>query len=105
VSKDSIEIGSSPSDEDCSQVGSEGYYERMKKETKAFINQIRRTLGNEPSGAQLKVKGFPHDFGTYHEVICVFDETDVEAEKYCIKVESDAPSRWDDIARRELGKL
>jgi hypothetical protein len=100
--RDYIEIGPSPADEDCEQVGPNCDYGRMKKECRALINQLRRMHGDEPEGASLRVKGNPHDFGTYYEVACYFDSELPQSVEYALKCE-DLPETWDDEARKELG--
>ena len=55
-----------------------------------------RTVGEEPENAHLAIKSNPHDFGTYYEVVCHFDDDDEEAAKYAYRCESEAPSQWDD---------
>lgn len=99
MTRDYLTIGSTPCDESCAQVGSDGYHERARLECKVFVDLIRRTLGTEPSGARLSVRSFPHDFGSYLEVICSYDES---AADYAFRCESDAPSEWDDTAREQL---
>lgn len=100
--RDSLELGSSPVDEDCAQVGTEGYYERAKTEIKALRNQLIRIVGEPPRGATLKMKGFPHDFGTYHELGVVYDDDDDKATEYAFRCESECPQLWDDLALKEL---
>jgi hypothetical protein len=99
---DEINIGSAPYSEDCVQVGSPEYYSKYKAEGMAFINQLKRVLGEPPAGAYFKLKGFPHDFGTYHEVVCRFDEDDEIARNYAFNAEGNTPDYWDDQARAEL---
>jgi hypothetical protein len=103
MSRDYIEIGSSPTSESCAQVGSENYYEQSRKEMKAFIKQLRRLFGDEPFGARLSIKAFPHDFGTYHEVVCHYEDTIKEAVDYAFKVENYCPESWDEESLLELG--
>jgi len=91
-----IEIGSSPSEEDCAQVGTENYRERAIIECKRFIELIRRHLGQEPENAKLAIKSFEHDFGTYCEVVCYYSTDDEESLKYAFRCESNAPSAWHD---------
>lgn len=101
MARDYITIGSSPASEDCAQLGSADYHERSRKEMKAFINQIRREFGPEPDGARLAIKSFPHDFGTYSEVVCYYDDTNEAAMDYAFKTE--CPSEyWDNQAKVEL---
>jgi hypothetical protein len=99
--RDYISIGSSPCEEDCAQVGSPDYEKSSRKECKAYLNQIRREFGEEPPGAILRIKAFPHDFGTYHEVVCVFDDNDEEATEYAFQCECPS-STWDEEALKEL---
>jgi hypothetical protein len=102
--KDYITIGSTPAGENCAQVGSPDYFERSKKEMKAYINQIRREFGSEPVGARLSIKSFPHDFGTYSEVICYYYDEIPESVDYALKAE--CPNEyWDVEAKKELGLL
>ena len=101
--RDYLVIGSTPAEEDCAQVGSPDYKTRMIKEINAFINQLLRQFGPEPKGAEIRVKGFPHDFGTYHEVVVFFDDNNEEAVNYAYKIENEAATRWDEEALIELG--
>lgn len=99
---DYVSIGSTPNAEDCAQVGKDNYSEQARKEGKAYINQLKRQFGEVPS-AMFKLKGFPHDFGTYYEVCVVFSDGDEEAADFAYKVEVECPDYWDEEARKELG--
>lgn len=93
---DYLNIGSSPCDESCQQVPYTNP-ELARRELLAYIEAIRKKLGKEPEGAQLKIKGFPHDFGMYHEVVCYFDTEIPESEEYAFKCEGEAPSTWGEV--------
>ena len=93
--RDYINIGSSPCDEPCAQVGEPDYYPKAKEECNRFIKLIREKLGEEPPGAYLRVKSNPHNFGTYLEVVCYFEDNYEEARIYALRCESDAPTIWD----------
>lgn len=101
--RDYLVIGATPAEEACAQVGSPDYKTRMIKEINAFINQLLRQFGPEPKGAEIRVKAFPHDFGTYHEVVVFFDDNNEEAVNYAYKIENEAATRWDEEALIELG--
>ena len=90
-----ISVGPSPAEEPCAQVGDSDYRAQALAECRRFIELIRRTVGMEPPGARLAVKAFPHDFGTYHEVVCYYEEDDEAAGDYAFRCESEAPARWD----------
>lgn len=98
-----IEYGATPSKEDCAQVGRADYAERRSRECRAWIGQLRRAFGPEPAGARLRVRAFPHDFGTYHEVCCDYDPAVEDAVAYAFKIEGELPGWWDAAAREELG--
>ena len=96
--RDYISIGATPADEECAQVGTPDYAhaQKSREEGKRFIELIRKKLGEEPEGASLAIKSFPHDFGTYHEVVCYYDDNNEQAVEYAYKCESDAPLTWED---------
>ncbi len=93
--RDYLNIGSSPCAEKCVQVGEPNYAVESRKECNRFIELIRKCLGEEPDGATLAIKSFPHDFGTYHEVVCYYDDTNEVAIDYAFKCESEAPETLD----------
>ena len=99
---DRIEIGPTPSDETCAQVGSNRYSKVYRAECRAFINQIRRVCGPEPEGAALVITSNPHDFGTYHDVAVKYDCASEEGLAYALKVESTPIHWWDNMAYDEL---
>ena len=100
--RDYMTICTSPVSEDCAQVGADDYEVRSRKECKAFIQQLRRQFGDEPALACLSVRIFPHDFGSYREVVCYYDDDDEEGRDYAFKLESETPARWDEEAKKEL---
>ncbi|AQH06195.1 hypothetical protein A9R05_45225 (plasmid) [Burkholderia sp. KK1] len=104
---ETIEIGSAPCDEQCAQIGESNYPERSRAECRAFINQIKRAMGEPPEGVGLFIKSNAHDFGTYREVAVkvtglLTEEAREKALEYAYRCESDSPASWDDEARAEL---
>lgn len=100
--RDHIDIGSSPCDEECVQVEKTGaYLEPMRAECRRFLALIRVKLGPEPEGAHLSINSNPHDFGSYLEVVCYFDDENEEAQKYAYRCEAEGPRTWDDDGRSE----
>jgi hypothetical protein len=98
-----FDIGSTPSDEECAQVGTPDYYRRAKIECTAFKNQLRRHFGDEKRhGCLLVTRANPHDFGDYYEVVIFFNDKDPKSEVFALKVESETPSNWDDDAKKEI---
>lgn len=107
-----LEIGSSPWGEECSQVGSDNYHERARKECRAYVGQLYRVLeahGHKleelPESFRIKIKSNPHDFGSYFEVVCMFECDDERACDLAYFLESNSPEHWDEIAKKELGLL
>jgi hypothetical protein len=99
--QDCLDLGSSPSHEDCAQVGSDEYAMRARRECRAYINQLRRLFGEEPDGARFSVKSNPHDFGSYYSVVCYFDGDNQAAADYAYRCEAGTDT-WDAEAIQEL---
>ena len=102
MARDYLVIGSVPAAEDCAQVGTPNYKSQAIKECRAFIEQLRRQFGPEPVGARLERKEFPHDFGSYDEVVVWYDEDNQEAIDYAFKLEAEMPEKWDSQAMLQL---
>lgn len=102
--QDYLSFGSTPADEECAQVGKPDYHARMRKEARAYINQLlRQSPPPEGSSGRITNKSFPHDFGSYHEVCAVFDDNDKVAVKWAYDLDNNLPKNWDDEALNELG--
>jgi hypothetical protein len=101
-----IELGPTPTHEECVQVGSPEFDLEAPKEMKAFINQLKRQFPQVEKSKTLSfsIKWFPHDFGTYGEVVINYFPGS-EEEDIVYKVESELPLYWDTEARIELGLL
>lgn len=97
-----LELDTTPYDEPCAQVGSEGYAENVKLECRAMISQLVRLFGQPPAGASLTVKSNAHDFGTYFEISVKYDDTSEEGSTYAYTIEGEFPAAWDDEARNYL---
>jgi len=84
-------------------VGSEGYAVRAKRECRALIEQLRRTLGPEPGETYFSIKSNPHDFGSYYEVVYYCESENPDSVRYALDAEAKLPREWDDIALAVLG--
>ena len=107
---DYVYLGSSPCDVDCAQVGSPNYSERERKEIRAYIGQLKRTLATLghaedtwPDSFALVRKSESHDFGSYAEVCAKFRDDDEAACNLAYLLEGKCPAEWDDVAKAELG--
>jgi hypothetical protein len=50
------------------------------------------------------VKSFPHDFGTYREVIVMYDDENEKEYALALEVEGNVPMNWDEKAKEELAQ-
>lgn len=101
---DYLNLGPTPSDEDCAQVGSPDYKNRADKELDAYKAQLERMFpGLEThKHMQFKKMWFPHDFGSYGEIVIAFDvDNELEAAT-AIEIEWNTPTNWDQEAIKEL---
>lgn len=109
MATETFELGSSPIDEDCAQVGSENYDIQSRAECYAYLNQLYRFLRTSgynteklPGDFRLFVKTYPHDFGNYREVVAKFDANNEKAWDIALLLERSGPEKWDGVARAEI---
>tara|TARA_Y100000310_G_scaffold56232_1_gene51626 strand:+ start:40520 stop:40858 length:339 start_codon:yes stop_codon:yes gene_type:complete len=108
---DYIHIGTTPAEEDCTQVVKGqacDYLPKQTQECRMFVAQLKRQFGEPPFDARFEIKTFNHDFGPYCEVVCWHrvpdpDESTTDSLEYALKVEGEALSQWDEVAQGELG--
>lgn len=93
--RDYVTLGSSPSDEDCLQLG-KSTLESMRSECKRYLELIRKVVGPPVNNARLTIKTFSHDFGDYVEAICSYELDDPISEEYAFYCESNSPMTWND---------
>ena len=89
-------LGPTPRDEACACVGEEDYTPRARAECRRFIALLRTKFGPEPDGARFGIKAFPHDFGTYVEVVIYFDEDLPASAAYAVHCDDHRPATWDE---------
>lgn len=98
-----LDLGCTPCEESCAQVGAPDYHTRARKECKAFIGQLIRMFGEPPDGCMFKINNNPHDFGDYLSVALVWIGNGNESiHRYVRKVDEELPRNWDAQARKEL---
>lgn len=91
-----LEIGPTPSEESCQQVGTADYNAELAlKECKTYKDQLQREYPN----ARLGIKKFPHDFGSYYEVVVYFDPKNEDETELAFDVENNASPYWDTVSR------
>jgi len=95
-------LGSVPAEEDCTQLGEEGYGVKATAECRAFIGQLKRAyqeaFGKE-SAARFRTLSQHHDFGTYYEVAIEFESSQLAEFEW---FDQHTPTHWDQQAREEL---
>lgn len=98
-------LGPTPADESCAQVGEDNFREKAKKEMNAYINQLMRQFPNvDEFNVSFKIKWQNHDFGTYGEVVAVYDAANQESARKALDIEWQLPENWDEEALKELEK-
>lgn len=98
---DYITLGSTPCSEECAAVGQEDYLVRSMNECNIFIRQLERLHPDLAEGMRFSTRSFHHDFGTYREVVLLFNETDEHQVSVMAQVEGNLPEFWDEEAKRE----
>lgn len=101
--RDYLEIASAPIEEELISVTDKyPYHNAMRHECKVFLQQLQRQFPDIPEGAYLKIKSCSHDFGTYYEVVCSFDDELPASVDYAYTLESTTPLHWDEESKRQL---
>lgn len=102
MSREHLELSCTPIEEPCIQVRRDYYYtDAMKRECNIFKRQLERIFPSPP-GCCFKINSYPHDFGTYCEVVAVFDGSDDDSCNWAYNAETNLPLLWDEVAREEL---
>ena len=98
---ETLELGSTPVEESCAQVGTDDYMNRARKECHAYMGQFP-----VPADVDITfgVKRFQHDFGSYLEVVVRFNTECDRSVKYAFGVENNLPGVWDNEAKQELNR-
>lgn len=99
---DEVDLGSTPTGEECVQVGEEDYYKWNRIELIAYVNQLKRQFPDMPRSLKFKISSNPHDFGTYHEVVVRFNADNEEDSNYAWNMQNSLPEYWDETAKNEL---
>jgi hypothetical protein len=105
---DEMELGPTPAEESCQQLGSDNYAVDAKKECRVYIEFLQRLFPipeHLEESLMFKIKSCPHDYGDYYDVMIKFDSEIPEAVDFAYNVEANLPGEWDDIAREKLRTL
>ena len=89
--RDFLTLGPVPADEDCQQIGMPDY--DGEKDT-ADLKRYKAMLQERWPDAHFAIKSFPHDFGSYREVVVYFD-TEQDEDPIAFEVESNLPREWE----------
>lgn len=92
-----LELGSVPFGENCVQVGADDYYTKYREESNRYIEQLKHRFPEINNvNCYFSIKGFPHEFGTYHEVVINYNDNDDAAINFAFFVENNLPEYWND---------
>lgn len=96
--KDSLELGTTPYNEECVQVNPLGdYHESMLMECKRYKALLEETFpATVFPDVYFKIKWFAHDFGSYAEVCVIFNDDDEESMNQAYYIEDHLPGNWND---------
>lgn len=108
MSQASLNIGCTPADEPCVQVGHKAYARVARAECRLFAadlsNQIAKKWNNDIR-IHLRTVGSPHDFGTYYEVFADYDPNDAISVAQALFCEGEADENWSKPAKKEITEL
>jgi hypothetical protein len=103
MARDYLCLGPTPAGESCEQVGPNFNPSKARLEMSAYIDQLKRQFADyEEKGIYFRTKSFPHDAGTYSEVVVWFDDLSETSCSAAFDVENNTPEFWDDEAKKFL---
>ena len=88
MSRDYIELGPTPAGEPCVQIGVDNYSVAARIECRRYKQLLEKMFPT----CEFAVKGFPHDFGSYYEVVVYIDESNPHR---AFNVEKNLPETWE----------
>jgi len=96
-----LELGSAPADENCVQVETgKDYVPAMLAECKRYKELLRKLFPDKPDDCRFAIKSFPHDFGTYYEVVIFYNPKIEKSANFAFSVESNLPAKWETADQR-----
>ena len=96
MARQRIHIGTAPGDEPCAQTGITRDWLRLQQlECLVYRAALIARAGPPPAGVDIKPAHNAHDFGSYHDLIVVFDPDDESGAHYADLV-ADGLARWHD---------
>jgi primosomal replication protein N len=93
--KDYLEIGPTPADEPCVQIGEDDYMLRSRAECRRFAALIERAY----PGACAVVRANRHDYGTYYEVNVSYDDDNEDQTYQAFLIADTVPATWAELER------
>ena len=87
--RDYLALGPVPAEEDCQQIGMSDY--DGEKDT-ADLRRYKAMLEERWPDAHFAIKSFPHDFGSYREVVVYFDTE--QEDPIAFDIEANLPRTW-----------
>jgi hypothetical protein len=101
---DYLNLGPTPTNEDCAQVGSPDFEKRANRQLDAYKAQLERMFPGLKTHKSMEFKKmwFPHDFGSYGEIVIVYDADNELEAATAIEIEWNTPTHWDQEAIEEL---
>jgi hypothetical protein len=96
-----LDLGPTPSGEDCLQVGKSTDAEQVA-EIRIYFDQVVRTVNPDRNLVKFKISANPHEFGTYHNLEVGADSENEAAIEEAVRIENGCPEFWDEEAKRKL---
>lgn len=91
-------LGPVPSDENCAQVGQDNFSEQSMQECKRYMEMLENKFPapNDDVFGYFSIKSFPHDFGSYREVVFIYNSDCEDSCDYMLHVEGNLPNTWEE---------
>lgn len=92
--KDHMNIGPTPCNESCRQVGNDSF-EEIQAESKKYVEKLMKYFN--PQHCEIIVMTFQHDFGSYSEAVVQYETSEPNAVDEAITIENHTPQTWEQM--------
>jgi hypothetical protein len=97
MATDYLNLGPVPCGESCQQVGMPSYdHAEAMNELRHYKEMLRERFPDAEEYVSFRIKAFPHNLGTYHEVCVVYDYYNAMAIEWAYFIERHLPEKWTD---------
>lgn len=92
--KETTYLETTPCEEPCAQVGTDGYEAAALAECARWQALLETMFGPAPEGCAFRVNRTGHDYGERLELVLDYEDDNPRARTYALHIDSNMPAEW-----------